>query len=290
VIGSPNTPIARTVESFDVRTDTVRSTEAPIGNVIADAMRQALSAEVALITGGQIRSDAQFGKGAILTRSDFLAITPFSNRLVLLHVSGEDIRLALEHGLKNLGGGPFPQVSVLRFSYDSSREPGDRVREIWVGGRLLDVTRSYSVAVTDYTTAGGDGYSMFRRGTATGTKDDGTVLADAVLDYLRPTATISSQPEGRIIRLSKCTTTSRIHAASESGNPGGGGCRTNRCTWVGSREAMNRARSWRFLYDVTMLTRRRCSVSLREVVPALYEDSRVARSSPSDAAQQACEA
>jgi 2',3'-cyclic-nucleotide 2'-phosphodiesterase (5'-nucleotidase family) len=200
-IGSPSAPIARTVESFDVRAETVRTVEAPIGNLITDAMRRAVDAEIGLISGGQIRSNAQFGRGAILTRRDFLAIMPFSNQVVPLQVSGSEVRLALERGVSSVGSGPFLQVSGLRIFYDPARAPGDRVREIVVGDHPLDVTRTYRVAVTDYMAAGGDGYAMFRRGDAAPGAKDGPVLADAVLEYIRQTASISSQPERRIVPL-----------------------------------------------------------------------------------------
>ncbi len=77
----------------------MRGGEAAIGNLIADAMREAAEADVAITNGGGIRGDTVYAPGTELTRRDILAELPFGNRTVKLEVTGEILRQALEHGL-----------------------------------------------------------------------------------------------------------------------------------------------------------------------------------------------
>jgi 2',3'-cyclic-nucleotide 2'-phosphodiesterase (5'-nucleotidase family) len=103
---------ARSSVPLDTRNETVRVKESPIGNLIADLMREATGADVALINGGGIRGNAVTPAGP-LTRGDVLKILPFANKVVKLEVSGDALRAALENGLSQheRTAGRFHQVS-----------------------------------------------------------------------------------------------------------------------------------------------------------------------------------
>ena len=73
-IGTTETPL-------DSRRATVRTEEAAIGNLIADAMRQAVGADVAITNGGGIRADREYPAGTKLTRGDIFAELPFGNQI-----------------------------------------------------------------------------------------------------------------------------------------------------------------------------------------------------------------
>src|SRR3546814_7492918 len=66
-------PIGTTASDLDSRRATVRGGEAAIGNLIADAMRAATGADVALFNGGGIRGDTTYPAGTALTRKMILA-------------------------------------------------------------------------------------------------------------------------------------------------------------------------------------------------------------------------
>ena len=66
----------------------MRSQEAAIGNLIADAMRKAVGADVAITNGGGIRADREYAAGSKLTRGDILAELPFGNKTVKLELAG----------------------------------------------------------------------------------------------------------------------------------------------------------------------------------------------------------
>ena len=133
-------PLGTTAVELDSRNATVRTREAAIGNLIADAMRASTKADVAITNGGGIRSGKVYPPGSTITRRDVLAELPFDNRIVVLETPGADIKAAIENGLSQLpnAGGRFPQVSGMTIEADISRPPGSRVTSIRVGGKPLD--------------------------------------------------------------------------------------------------------------------------------------------------------
>ena len=98
----------------------MRSQEAAIGNLIADAIRESTGGDVAITNGGGIRANKQYPAGAKLTRRDILSELPFGNSTSLVEVTGADIKAALENGVSQLEqrAGRFPQVSGLKFEVD----------------------------------------------------------------------------------------------------------------------------------------------------------------------------
>ena len=82
-----DTPIGTTTIELDSRTATVRTREAAIGNIIADALRWSAQTEVAVTNGGSIRGSTIYPAGSTITRRNILTELPFSNRLVLVTMS-----------------------------------------------------------------------------------------------------------------------------------------------------------------------------------------------------------
>lgn len=196
-----NVALATTAVELDSRNITVRSREAAIGNVIADAMRAATGADVAVINGGAIRTGRVYAPGTAITRRDVLAELPFGNHVALLRVTGRALRAALENGLAvwPQGGGRFPQVSGLTVEIDGTRPPGNRIVSIKIGDQPLDESRTYRVATNDFLARGGDGYTPFRDAERVLPDDDGPLLANEVMVYLRRLGTVRTGVEGRIV-------------------------------------------------------------------------------------------
>jgi 5'-nucleotidase/UDP-sugar diphosphatase len=194
-------PIATTAVELDSRTPTVRSSEAAIGNLIADAMRGAARADVAMMNGGGIRGGATYPAGSTITRRDVLTELPFSNRVVTIPISGRDVRLAIENGLSQLPApsGRFPQVSGMKVEADASRPPGNRVISINVGDAPLDEAKTYRLAINDFLARGGDGYTMFRGARPVLPIDDSPLLAAEVIEYIKTLGKIRTGVEGRLV-------------------------------------------------------------------------------------------
>lgn len=189
---------------LDSRRDVVRTAEAAIGNLIADAMRLAMNADVAITNGGGIRGDRTYAAGTVLTRKDVLTELPFGNVTVLVELEGKDLLSALENGVSQVEqkAGRFPQVSGLTFAYDPSRPPGQRVVEVRVGGAPLELGRIYRVATNDYMLAGGDGYAALARGRVVVDASGATLMASTVMNYITALGGKAAPAvEGRIRRV-----------------------------------------------------------------------------------------
>lgn len=193
--------IGTTATPLDSRRATVRSQEAAIGNLIADAIRAAVGADVAMTNGGGIRADQEYAAGTKLTRGNILAELPFGNKTVKLALSGKDLRAALENGFSQAekGAGRFPQISGMVVEVDLKKDPGSRVLSVMVNGAPLDDTKVYTVATNDFMARGGDGYTAFGNGKALIDPIDAVLMASQVIDYVAAAGTVSPTVEGRIV-------------------------------------------------------------------------------------------
>lgn len=199
--------VGATAVPLDALSYSVRTKETDIGNFIADAYRNAVGADIGFVNGGSIRADLSYNPGP-LTKRDVLSMLPFNNPIVKVEVSGKLLMEILEHSVarsrEDNEPGRFPQVSGLKFTFDASRLPGQRITELLVGGKPIDQSSSFTVATSDFLVSrGGDGYTMFKDAKILVAADkapkDSEVFEKAIRDA--PNSTISPRVEGRIKRL-----------------------------------------------------------------------------------------
>ncbi|MGH9947647.1 MAG: bifunctional metallophosphatase/5'-nucleotidase [Pyrinomonadaceae bacterium] len=193
--------------TLDALSYSSRTKETNVGNFIADSYRQVTGADVALVNGGSIRADLVYNPG-ILTKRDVLSILPFNNPIVKIEITGKTLLEVLEHGVarsrEDNEPGRFPQISGMKFTFDASKLPGQRVVEAYVGGKRIVADATYTLATSDFLVSrGGDGYTMFKDAKmlipADKAKKDSEVFEDAIKNSSN--ATISPRVEGRITRL-----------------------------------------------------------------------------------------
>lgn len=202
--------------ALDLDGENIRIRETNMGDFVADIVRHASSADMALINGGGIRTGIK--KGGIRLK-DIYSVLPFDNYIVAVKLTGRQIRESLEHGVSAVeeGAGRFPQVSGISFKYSRSSPAGSRVTEILIKGDPLDPGRDYVVATNDFLAAGGDGYKAF--GEAVRASRDfeviggmmkgemliyinsGTWLRDVAADYIREKKIIAPVVNGRITEV-----------------------------------------------------------------------------------------
>jgi 5'-nucleotidase/UDP-sugar diphosphatase len=194
-------PIGTTAVELDSRSATLRSGEAAIGDLFADAMRDMMRADAAVTNGGSMRAGKIYPPGSTITRKDILAELPFGNRLVVLEITGRDLKAAIENGLSQLPdtAGRFPQVSGMTVSFDPRRPPGSRVLDMTVAGAPLSDTGLYRVAVNDFIARGGDGYDTFRDAKRITPDNDAPLMANEVMVYIRKLGTVRSKVDGRLV-------------------------------------------------------------------------------------------
>lgn len=194
--------IGTSTTALDSRRATVRTGEAAMGNLVADALREAVKADVAITNGGGLRGNKEYPAGHALTRKDVLTELPFGNRTMKLQVTGATILAALENGFSEIedGGGRFPQVSGLKVTYDPTKPKGSRVTSVEANGQPLDINAKYTLATNDFMSNGGDGYVMLREARPLLTVREAKLMANDVMAYVTARKTIAPQVEGRIVK------------------------------------------------------------------------------------------
>ncbi|MFH1038378.1 MAG: bifunctional UDP-sugar hydrolase/5'-nucleotidase [PVC group bacterium] len=160
----------------DVLTDD--DDESPLGDLIADAVREAGGAAAAFQNPYGIRGD--FLEGPI-TRRDVFTVLPFNDTIITMELTGRQIRELIEQSLTMKKG--MLQISGLRVEYSVDRPEGKRVLSAAIGGNPLDDASRYTVATNGFLAGGGDYFSTFSRGEAP--RDTGILLREAVSTYIR---------------------------------------------------------------------------------------------------------
>ena len=137
----------------------------PHGNLIADAMRNELGTDIAILNAGNIRGN--FSEGTVDSRliSD---ITPFEDKMWIIGLSEKQIIDAINVGLKSLTKSSNKPgillVSGLKYKANKQGElldlefidKNNQVHKIDV--KNPDPNKKYTVAADDFFATGGDGY------------------------------------------------------------------------------------------------------------------------------------
>ncbi|MDR1945950.1 MAG: bifunctional metallophosphatase/5'-nucleotidase [Desulfovibrio sp.] len=160
--------VARLPFYLEGRAALLRRGESNLGRVVCAAMIRGTGADAALLNSGAVRGSIAAGE---VSRETLISVFPFANYVRTVEMTGEDLLAALRHGLSRPGSGAFPQFMGLTVRARREKRAGPDGAPVEsivpvavsVGGRPLDPTAVYSVAVNDFMAAGGDGYSMFTK-------------------------------------------------------------------------------------------------------------------------------
>lgn len=157
----------------DIRVCRLRETN--LGDLVADAYRYQLQADVAIVNGGCIRANVSPGS---VTHNDLYAVLPFSNTPAVIRVKGQALLDALETAVREYprAEGCFGQVSGVRFAIDTTIPSSvllsaegkfigvggaRRVSDVFVGGNPLNLDATYTIAGPAYLLIdGGDGFNF----------------------------------------------------------------------------------------------------------------------------------
>ena len=205
------------------RGQTIRFEENTLGNLVADAFKFLGNSDISLVCAGTIRDNIKKGN---ITFNNILNILPFSGKIIVEEVKGQDILDALELSVKSLpkSSSKFMQVSGIKFKYDDSfestvkvdefenfvRVEGERrVFDVYVNDEKIDVNKNYTVTIEDFLAEGGDGYSMF---TKYDFKNDTSMIDNEAFKFylineLNRTIPVKYNfTEGRIVKEKKSST------------------------------------------------------------------------------------
>lgn len=155
--------IGETMVELEGRFLCVRTRETNLGNLVCDLLRAASGADVCILNGGTLRSDAVHKPGKLLFR-DLVNILPMLDETCVLEMKGAQVTEALENACSQYPKleGRFAQVSGLRYTFDAAQPPGARVVSVEIPkGTPLDAEKLYKVNTKEYLSKGKDGYDAF---------------------------------------------------------------------------------------------------------------------------------
>jgi 2',3'-cyclic-nucleotide 2'-phosphodiesterase/3'-nucleotidase len=187
------TPVARNARALTRG----RGGESTLGDLVADAMKAETKADLAFTNSGGLRADLAEGP---ITKGSVYEVIPFDNTLVIVKLTGAQVRGMLEDGL---GHGRVSQQSGLRYRFDLSRPAGQRLLALTLAdGSALDEAKTYAVVVNNFMAAGGDNYDTLAR--AKDQLDTGALARDALEHHILALAKdgpLDLRPDGRIERV-----------------------------------------------------------------------------------------
>jgi len=180
----------------------VRGEETNAGDLVADAYRYAMKADIGLENGGGIRNDIDAGN---ITYGDIIGMLPYDNTLRRISVTAQQLQQMLTRctALVPVLDGNFPQCAGMRFTIHSKSHTVSDIEILQDDGSYtpIDMQRTYSVALTDYNHEGGGFFDCFKKCPVL--QESSMRYYEALSDYLRnvlggSTGNAYTQPQGRI--------------------------------------------------------------------------------------------
>ncbi|WNI17000.1 bifunctional metallophosphatase/5'-nucleotidase [Actinacidiphila sp. ITFR-21] len=174
-------PVAgRTIGYISAGIGRTGTRETPLGDLIADAQLEYgrtldPSVQLALMNPGGIRTDLVYpatgseGDG-VVTYAEGFAVQPFSNTVNLVTLTGAQLVTALQQQVSgaNQAAPKILQISAgLTYTLDTTKTGADQVvaGSVALNGTPLDPAASYRVAMNNFLTGGGDGFTVLAQGT-----------------------------------------------------------------------------------------------------------------------------
>lgn len=172
--------------------------ESALGSFLADSLREAARADVALMNPGGLRADLDAGP---LTFGDIYEVLPFDNTLALVTMTGDELKrlLQIAYGTKR----SVFQISGLKVSLARCPGPERFLGATFPNGRPLDPRKLYRVALPDFLARGGDGLAPAFEPLPPGRMDlgvtrPGSLREELIAHWQARKAPLIAPPLGRI--------------------------------------------------------------------------------------------
>lgn len=202
-------PVARIAAASVPRKES-EAGESPLGDVIADAVVAATrdqGVQLGFMNPGGIRKDLEAGEGGVVSFGQAQAVLPFGNTLVVLDITGAQLRTMLEQQWDRPGNDRYTlQVSSgLSYAWDSTRPVGQRLvpGSLKVDGKPVDEGRTYRIVANNFLADGGDNFPVLAKGI--NRQDTGMRDLDALVAYLKQHPEIGASslaaPQARINKV-----------------------------------------------------------------------------------------
>ena len=138
-----------------------------LGQLIADSQLEATrgaGAQIALMNPFGVRTGLVPGEGGVVRFGDLYAVQPFGNTLVTQTMTGAELKAVLEQGFDD--NGPVQALTPstgLSYRFDRQRPIGERVVDLELDGKPIDLAASYRVTTNNFLAQGGDSFTLLAK-------------------------------------------------------------------------------------------------------------------------------
>ncbi|WP_182047388.1 bifunctional metallophosphatase/5'-nucleotidase [Curtobacterium sp. ME26] len=178
-----------------------RGGESTLGNFVAEVQRsqtERQGSQIAFMNPGGLRAD--IGAGTV-TYKEAAVVQPFANTLVVLDLTGDQIRQALEQQWQpSTASRPFLKLGAsagFSYTYDPEATAGARITSMTLDGEPVDADTTYKVTVNSFLATGGDNFAAFKGAAAK--QDSGMVDLEAQVQYFRANPEVAVQEDQRAV-------------------------------------------------------------------------------------------
>ena len=200
--------LGRTIgrSSIELTAREARFRDTAILDLIQKVQLEAGKADVSMVAS--FNSDARIAKGPVTVR-DIAGLYVYENTLVVLEVTGQQLKEALEHSAKYFktyvpGKPPAEQVDEkipaynfdiaegVTYELDISKQVGQRIQNLTFRGQPVRPEQKFRLATNNYRVNGGGGYTMYK--TAPVVYRSSEEIRELIIDWLEEHQTVPTEP------------------------------------------------------------------------------------------------
>ena len=194
-----------------------RFRDTAILDLIQKVQLEAGKADVSMVAS--FNSEARIAKGPVSVR-DIAGLYVYENTLVVLEVTGQQLKDALEHSAKYfkayVPGKPasdlidekipaynFDIAEGVTYELDISKTVGQRIQNLRFRGQPLSPTRKLRLATNNYRVNGGGGYTMYKNAPVVYRSSE--EIRELIIDWLEKNKTVPVKPNNnwRLVPVSQ---------------------------------------------------------------------------------------
>ncbi len=188
--------------------------ETRMGNLVCDAMREEMSADVSFTNLGGIRDEIPAGP---IAPRDVFKVLPFGNSIMVFEMDGRLLKEVIEYRVSAGHHGVY--MSGGEIVYNKTRPDYDRVTHFTVGGEQWQPDRIYRVVTSDFLAVGNAGLYMLPLMPEEKKMRSSTTMRDAVIHYVQRHTPLRVETDGRWVRDDTAELSPELAAAMEGMEP-----------------------------------------------------------------------
>jgi 5'-nucleotidase / UDP-sugar diphosphatase len=169
--------------------------DAPMMNLVTDAMRDAGKADFAFTNFGGIRANLKSG---VIRKRDVLTVLPFGNQLIKFRATGKFIKRIIESSIVKERRGLA--VSGVQVEFNKESSDFRKILSLKINGNNIDLNKEYLCVTTDYLMEGNSGLSLLTEVAEQEATLLGIRMHEALEDYIKFKSPLKIKSDGRWLR------------------------------------------------------------------------------------------